>query len=172
MSPNFNTYGVGMISTALLFDAIIGNVQEKAMREHKASNVEVVQYSYGIGFFYLLAVLILTGNLMSGLRFCATVCSEAPFLPRSWVSLITLTAKLSFFYFTVSDTNIWLRISIQFIRLSGHSVRVDAGAYVRCSAGGNSDNSAKSRHHYHFIYILRQTVQHSVSIYLWCLASG
>lgn len=65
-----------MISTALLFDAIIGNVQEKAMREHKASNVEVVQYSYGIGFVYLLVVLTLTGNLMSGLRFCATVSYE------------------------------------------------------------------------------------------------
>lgn len=73
VSPNFDTYGVAMISTALLFDAIIGNVQEKAMREHKASNVEVVQYSYGIGFVYLLVVLTLTGNLMSGLRFCATV---------------------------------------------------------------------------------------------------
>lgn len=62
-----------MISTALLFDAMIGNVQEKAMREHKASNVEVVQYSYGIGFVYLLVVLTLTGNFMSGLRFCSTV---------------------------------------------------------------------------------------------------
>lgn len=73
VSPDFNPYGVGMISTALLFDAMIGNVQEKAMREHKASNVEVVQYSYGIGFVYLLVVLTLTGNFMSGLRFCATV---------------------------------------------------------------------------------------------------
>lgn len=49
------------------------------MREHKASNVEVVQYSYGIGFVYLLVVLTLTGNLMSGLRFCATVCSNIVF---------------------------------------------------------------------------------------------
>lgn len=73
VSPNFNAYGVGMITTALLFDAIIGNVQEKAMREYKASNVEVVQYSYGMGFIYLLVILMLTGNLMSGLRFCATV---------------------------------------------------------------------------------------------------
>lgn len=32
LSPNFNTFGVIMISVALLFDAVIGNVQEKAMR--------------------------------------------------------------------------------------------------------------------------------------------
>lgn len=87
VSPNFNAYGVGMISTALLFDAIIGNVQEKAMREHKASNVEVVQYSYGIGFVYLLVVLTLTGNLMSGLRFCATVSSQIIQI-RTWCALI------------------------------------------------------------------------------------
>lgn len=62
-----------MISTALLFDAVIGNVQEKAMKEHNAPNNEVVLYSYGIGFVYLLVILLLTGNLLSGLRFCATV---------------------------------------------------------------------------------------------------
>lgn len=65
--------GVIMISTALLFDAIIGNVQEKAMREHKANNVEVVLYSYGIGFVYLLIILAFSGNLLPSLRFCATV---------------------------------------------------------------------------------------------------
>lgn len=62
-----------MISTALLFDAVIGNVQEKAMREYRANNVEVVLYSYGIGFIYLLIVLTLSGNLLPSVRFCATV---------------------------------------------------------------------------------------------------
>lgn len=71
--------GVMMISTALLFDAIIGNVQEKAMREYKANNVEVVLYSYGIGFVYLLIILTLSGNLFPSLRFCATV---SPFLSK------------------------------------------------------------------------------------------
>lgn len=73
ISPNFNMVGVIMISTALLFDAIIGNVQEKAMREYKANNVEVVLYSYGIGFIYLLIILTLSGDLFASLRFCATV---------------------------------------------------------------------------------------------------
>lgn len=62
-----------MISTALLFDAIIGNVQEKAMREHTAANNEVVLYSYGIGFCYLFVIMVVTGNLLSGVLFCATV---------------------------------------------------------------------------------------------------
>ena len=73
ISPNFDTFGVIMISTALLFDAIIGNVQEKAMREHNAPNNEVVLYSYGIGFVYLFIFMLLSGNILPGLRFCATV---------------------------------------------------------------------------------------------------
>ena len=36
MSPQFNMWGVAMISGALLCDAAIGNVQEKAMREYSA----------------------------------------------------------------------------------------------------------------------------------------
>lgn len=69
-------FGVVMISTALLFDAVIGNIQEKAMREYNASNVEVVLYSYGIGFCYLLILLTLSGNLLTSVRFCATVSKQ------------------------------------------------------------------------------------------------
>lgn len=71
VQPNFSGLGVLMISAALLCDAAIGNVQEKAMREHKASNNEVILYSYGIGFLYLAVVMVLTGNLFTGIAFCA-----------------------------------------------------------------------------------------------------
>uniref|UniRef100_B4N4X0 Adenosine 3'-phospho 5'-phosphosulfate transporter 2 n=2 Tax=Drosophila willistoni TaxID=7260 RepID=B4N4X0_DROWI len=70
MMPNFNLWGVGMISGALLCDAAIGNVQEKAMRDYKAPSSEVVFYSYGLGFVYLLVVMLITGNFFSGLAFC------------------------------------------------------------------------------------------------------
>uniref|UniRef100_A0A8D8EZT4 Adenosine 3'-phospho 5'-phosphosulfate transporter 2 n=1 Tax=Culex pipiens TaxID=7175 RepID=A0A8D8EZT4_CULPI len=70
VSPAFNPFGVLLISLALLCDAAIGNVQEKAMREHKAPNNEVVIYSYGIGFVYLSVIMLLTGNLFDGFAFC------------------------------------------------------------------------------------------------------
>ncbi|EDW18337.2 LOW QUALITY PROTEIN: uncharacterized protein Dmoj_GI12140 [Drosophila mojavensis] len=70
LTPNFNPLGVAMISGALLCDAAIGNVQEKAMREHKASSSEVVFYSYGLGFVYLFVIMLLTGNFFSGFAFC------------------------------------------------------------------------------------------------------
>lgn len=71
VSPNFNTFGIFLISMALVCDAAIGNVQEKAMREYRAPNHEVVFYSYGIGFIYLLVIMIGTGHFYAGLKFCA-----------------------------------------------------------------------------------------------------
>lgn len=62
-----------MISGALLFDAAIGNVQEKAIKQYKASNNEVVFYSYGFGFCYLLVAMMIFGDLLTGLQFCVSV---------------------------------------------------------------------------------------------------
>nr|XP_051711099.1 adenosine 3'-phospho 5'-phosphosulfate transporter 2 isoform X3 [Oryctolagus cuniculus] len=41
IAPNFNLTGVMLISLALCADAVIGNVQEKAMKLHNASNSEM-----------------------------------------------------------------------------------------------------------------------------------
>ncbi|KAH0540647.1 adenosine 3'-phospho 5'-phosphosulfate transporter 2 [Cotesia glomerata] len=71
ISPRFSIIGVMMISSALLCDAIIGNVQEKAMRQYKATNTEIVLYSYSIGFLYLFIILFTTGQLTKGVTFCA-----------------------------------------------------------------------------------------------------
>ncbi|KAF5280583.1 hypothetical protein FQR65_LT00336 [Abscondita terminalis] len=71
VSPNFNTKGVIVISMALLCDAIIGNVQEKNMKNYNASNSEVVLYSYAIGFIYLFVVMFVSGDLFTGVQFCS-----------------------------------------------------------------------------------------------------
>lgn len=42
VSPMFNPFGYTMISIALLFDAIIGNIQEKSLHTYKATNNEMV----------------------------------------------------------------------------------------------------------------------------------
>lgn len=65
--------GIVMISMALLCDAIIGNVQEKSIKTYKASNAEVVLYSYGIGFIYIFIVMMLSGDLQEGLIFFSKV---------------------------------------------------------------------------------------------------
>lgn len=62
-----------MISMALLCDAVIGNVQEKSMKNYGATNAEVVLYSYSLGFLYIFIVMLLTGDLMDGLAFFAQV---------------------------------------------------------------------------------------------------
>ena len=73
ISPRFNFVGVAMISCALLCDALIGNIQEKTMKEHKATNTEVVLYSYSIGFLYLFVILLYTGDIVEGAAFCNDV---------------------------------------------------------------------------------------------------
>jgi len=69
VSPRFSSYGVIIISFALVFDAVIGNVQELAMKKHKASNSEVVFYSYGIGFLYLFVFMAISGDFVDGFQF-------------------------------------------------------------------------------------------------------
>lgn len=71
VQPQFNHTGVILISLALCADAVIGNVQEKAMKAHKSSNTEVVLYSYGIGFVYILIGLVFSGGLWPAFKFCA-----------------------------------------------------------------------------------------------------
>ncbi|XP_022244659.1 adenosine 3'-phospho 5'-phosphosulfate transporter 2-like isoform X2 [Limulus polyphemus] len=71
VSPNFNIKGVLLISSALVTDAIIGNVQEKSMKVHAASNMEVVFYSYTIGLAYIFIILIVLGQLGPAFLFCA-----------------------------------------------------------------------------------------------------
>ncbi|VFV39931.1 adenosine 3-phospho [Lynx pardinus] len=55
VAPNFNLTGVILISLALCADAVIGNVQEKAMKLHNASNSEMnpIQ-TYGYAFLFSL----------------------------------------------------------------------------------------------------------------------
>lgn len=62
-----------MISLALLCDAIIGNLQEKSMKNYGATNAEVVLYSYALGFSYIFVVMLLTGDFFDGLKFFAQV---------------------------------------------------------------------------------------------------
>ncbi|KAH9492093.1 hypothetical protein Btru_029466 [Bulinus truncatus] len=68
--PDFNTYGVVLISLALCADGAIGNVQEKTLKQYGASNGEMVLYSYSIGFLYILIGLLLSGSILPAFYFC------------------------------------------------------------------------------------------------------
>ncbi|XP_012364650.1 adenosine 3'-phospho 5'-phosphosulfate transporter 2 isoform X1 [Nomascus leucogenys] len=93
IAPNFNLTGVVLISLALCADAVIGNVQEKAMKLHNASNSEMVLYSYSIGFVYILLGLTCT----SGLGPAVTFCAKNPVRTYGYAFLFSLTG-----YFGIS----------------------------------------------------------------------
>ena len=63
--------GVFMISLALVADAIIGNVQEKTIKQYNASNSEVVLYSYSIGFVYLFFLVAVFTDIASAIHYCS-----------------------------------------------------------------------------------------------------
>ncbi|CAF0889261.1 unnamed protein product [Adineta steineri] len=67
--PKFNFYGVIIICSALVADAAIGNYQEKIMKEHHVSNVEIVFYSFMFGFGFVLSGLLITNNFFPSIEF-------------------------------------------------------------------------------------------------------
>lgn len=93
LSPSFEMTGVVMISLALVADAIIGNVQEKTIKQYNASNSEVyshksiissishvsihkhflkvVLYSYCIGFVYLFFLVAVFTDIASAINYCS-----------------------------------------------------------------------------------------------------
>mmetsp|Transcript_47307 Transcript_47307/g.102728 ORF Transcript_47307/g.102728 Transcript_47307/m.102728 type:complete len:195 (-) Transcript_47307:574-1158(-) len=70
ISPEWDPLGIPMVSVALLADALIGNVQEKVMRENGATQDEMVLYSHGVGAIYLFIVCFLNDQLTGGVIVC------------------------------------------------------------------------------------------------------
>ncbi len=56
-----------LLCLALSADALIGNVQEKAMRQHEACNAEVIFYNFSLGSALLALGLAASGALAPGL---------------------------------------------------------------------------------------------------------
>lgn len=78
LNPNFEIYGVILVCSALIADAIIGNVQEKAMNKSGSSNVEMVLYSYSIGFVYILLwEILISQRLLKAIEFCSHVIEDS-----------------------------------------------------------------------------------------------
>ncbi|XP_022129134.2 adenosine 3'-phospho 5'-phosphosulfate transporter 2 [Pieris rapae] len=107
-SPNFNFIGVLVISLALLCDAIIGNVQEKAMKQFQATNNEVVFYSYAIASIYLLVITGVSGILKDGFIYC----SEDPITMYFNIFLLSISGYMG------------LQAVLTLVRISGATVAV------------------------------------------------
>ncbi|KAK7025594.1 hypothetical protein SK128_025353, partial [Halocaridina rubra] len=71
VQPSFSLTGIILVSMALLCDAIIGNVQEGAMKKYGESTTHVVLYSYSIGFFVIFIGLLCSDQFVSAVSFAA-----------------------------------------------------------------------------------------------------
>ncbi|CAH3120258.1 unnamed protein product [Porites lobata] len=89
VQPEFNHTGVVLISLALCADAVIGNVQEKALKAHKRNTKEPVLYSYGIGFIYIFIGLVFSGGLWPAFKFCSQASNPVQAYGLAFVFSIT-----------------------------------------------------------------------------------
>lgn len=126
MQPHFDHTGVLFISLALCADAAIGNVQEKAMRTHRASNTEVVFYSYGLGFLAIFLYELPTLELFDGLACFA----QQPLESYSLAVLFSVTGYLG------------IHVVLTLVRRFGALVAVTG----RWQADGRAPVCAKRRH--------------------------
>lgn len=69
IQPTFSITGVVLVSLALLCDAVIGNVQEGAIKKYNEGATHVVLYSYSLGFIIILLGLIMSNQLFSAASF-------------------------------------------------------------------------------------------------------
>lgn len=69
--------GVVLVSLALLCDAVIGNVQEGAIKKYNEGATHVVLYSYSLGFIIILLGLIMSNQLFSAASFATQVNWES-----------------------------------------------------------------------------------------------
>ncbi|CAD5111928.1 DgyrCDS1189 [Dimorphilus gyrociliatus] len=135
VSPSFSLYGLMLICSALVADAVIGNVQEKTMKEFSSSNSEMILYSYSIGFVYILFGQLATGQFWSAFSFCwqhpfqtygyALIFSFTGYiglvvvlsLVKSFGALIAVTGKSTILYEDLLDAKIHKKeVTIGFIR--------------------------------------------------------
>lgn len=73
--------GVVLVSLALLCDAVIGNVQEGAIKKYNEGATHVVLYSYSLGFIIILLGLIMTNQFFSAASFATQVNWESHYCP-------------------------------------------------------------------------------------------
>lgn len=70
IAPSFNYKGIILITLALICDAIIGNVQEKLMKNLERPNNEIILYSYLFGSLYLFIGLLISNKFIQPFLFC------------------------------------------------------------------------------------------------------
>ncbi|KAA0194098.1 Adenosine 3'-phospho 5'-phosphosulfate transporter 2, partial [Fasciolopsis buskii] len=89
VQPKFSVIGVILVTVALCSDGALGNAQELAMRKLKATNTEILFYSYAIGFLMLFLCLLLSGNLVPSVYHFIALTARS-LSPCLWVYLCIL----------------------------------------------------------------------------------
>ena len=129
-----------MICLALVADAVIGNVQEKTIRQFGATNSEVnsfeptshltgplqvVLYSYSIGFVYLFFLVAVFTDIASAIHYCSYYPKASFMNIKCYHGIFDLHLNSKDFLFWIfmnaGPANLRLRLHILADRISRHS---------------------------------------------------
>lgn len=108
--PNFNFWGIVLITIGVCCDAVTSNFEEKRFfrRENPCSQAEIMYYSSVVGIAYMSIVLAVTGELMKAIMHSLEHWEVVPLIVTSSslgyvsVSVILLMIK----YFGATNTEI------------------------------------------------------------------
>uniref|UniRef100_A0A915Q6I2 Adenosine 3'-phospho 5'-phosphosulfate transporter 2 n=1 Tax=Setaria digitata TaxID=48799 RepID=A0A915Q6I2_9BILA len=96
VSPIFNPFGYAMISIALLFDAVIGNIQEKSLHIYRATNNEMHPLqTYGYGILFSISGYLGLNAILSLVRTQGALTAVTVTTARK-----AITITLSFLFFS------------------------------------------------------------------------
>ncbi len=68
LNTEFNFTGVLYICSALVFDAFLGNFQEKVFKEYRMSQAELMTFSFTFGAWALFVIVAADGSIVEGYR--------------------------------------------------------------------------------------------------------
>lgn len=159
VSPNFDATGIALITMALASDAIIGNIQEKTMKAYKASNCEVVLYSYSIGFLY-----IFVGEVTTGVFFEANRKLILNFLPPLLLSCNERKSISKKKLLQRESQSIRTYLLVLVCWLHGHFVRLVNGEVVWRTARRHGHHLPQGVVNYYFVHLFHQTIHNSICL--------
>ncbi|XP_075249808.1 adenosine 3'-phospho 5'-phosphosulfate transporter 2-like [Convolutriloba macropyga] len=68
LNTQFNLIGILYICSALVFDAFLGNFQEKILKQYRMTQAELTTYSYSFGAWALFVIVSADGSIIQGYR--------------------------------------------------------------------------------------------------------
>lgn len=109
VAPSFDFRGIALISTALVADACVGNVQEYCLKTLKYEKIVMIANTFGYGCVLVFSGLVVTGQIIQDVK----ICMEYPFVfTKIFFYALTGYIGLQFVLETIKNFGAFLTVVI------------------------------------------------------------